>query len=73
MILIVQVGLAMIKTMRALKIINIYSPLITMVIKVIWGLRFFLFLFFSNVVIFTQLIKILEIDLPAKPYRYIGW
>lgn len=43
----------MIKTMRSLKIINIYSPLITMVIKVIWGLRFFLFLFFMNVVIFT--------------------
>ena len=72
-VMIVQVALAMIKTMRSLKIINIYSPLITMVTKVIWGLRFFLFLFFSNVVIFTQLIKILEIDLPEKPYRHIGW
>jgi len=67
------VGFAMIKTMRSLKIINIYSPLITMVVNVIWGLRFFLFLFFMNVVIFTQVIKILEIDLPEKPYRFIGW
>jgi len=52
-VMVIQLALAMIKTMRSLKIINIYSPLITMVTKVIWGLRFFLFLFFSNVVVFT--------------------
>ena len=35
-------------------------------------MRFFLFLFGVNVIIFTQTIKVMEIDLPEKPYKYIG-
>jgi hypothetical protein len=40
--------------------------------KVIWGMRFFLLLFFTNVIFFTQTIKVMEIDLPRAPYQYVG-
>jgi hypothetical protein len=66
--MLLQLGLATFKTFKNLKIISMFSPLVTMLQKVIWGMRFFLFLFCINVIIFTQTIKVMEIDLPEKPY-----
>jgi hypothetical protein len=57
--MLIQLTFAIFKTFKSLKIIAMYSPLVTMLQKVIWGMRFFLFLFFTNVVIFTQTIKVM--------------
>jgi hypothetical protein len=63
-LMLVQLSFATFKTFKNLKIISMYSPLVTMLQKVIWGMRFFFILFFTNVIIFTQTIKIVGIDLP---------
>lgn len=73
LVLLVQLGLAIFKAFKYLKIISIYSPLVTLIQRVIYGMRFFLLIFFINIVIFTQTIKIMEIDLPAKPYKFVGF
>jgi hypothetical protein len=52
-LMLVQLSLATFKTFKYLKIISMFSPLVTMLQKVIWGMRFFLFLFGVNVLIFT--------------------
>ena len=70
-LLIVQIGIICFKTFKYLRVISQYSPLVTMLQKVSWGLRFFFTLFFTNVIFFTQLIKILQLDLPGS-YEYLG-
>lgn len=72
-LMLVQLSFATFKTFKNLKIIAMFSPLVTMLQKVIWGMRFFLLLFFTNVIIFTQTIKVMEIDLPSAPYKYLGY
>ena len=61
----------MLKTFKYLRIYELFSPLIQMVMRVLWDLRNFLFMFGVNIMFFSIILTILQNN-KSKNYIYIA-
>ena len=69
--MLLQLAFMTLRTFRILRIIDQYSPLVFMLKRVIRDLSFFLLAFFINIVIFRNVLTILQND-ESKHYKYLG-
>ena len=68
--MLVQIVFVTLKTFKNLRIYEVFSPLVQMLKRVIIDLRFFLFMFFINIMFFTLVLSVLQ-NKESKNYIFL--
>lgn len=68
--MLIQLVFVSLKTFKNLRIYDQFSPLVQMLKRVIIDLRFFLFMFFINIMFFTLVLSVLR-NKESKSYKYL--
>ena len=68
--MLIQLVFVLLKTFKFLRIYELFSPLIQMIMRVLWDLRNFTFMFGVNMVFFSIVLTILQ-NKSSKMYIYL--